>query len=153
MRTALLAAMIGLTTAAACSSPAGAPNEPGGSVRFSGTDRILHVRVADSDDERRRGLMGVDSLGRDRGMLFVFGEPTTGGFWMKDTLIPLSIAFVADGDIVAIEEMTPCTDEPCPTWDAGGAPYTMAIEANEGWFGRYGVEIGDRVTVEERADA
>jgi uncharacterized membrane protein (UPF0127 family) len=147
MRAAVLAVLIGLT-AAACTSEAGAPIEPDGSVRFSGSDRVLHVRVADTDDERRRGLMGVDSLGPDRGMLFVFGEPTTGGFWMKDTLIPLSIAFVADGDIVAIEEMTPCTAEPCPTWDAGGAPYTMAIEANEGWFGRHGVD-GSVSSVEE----
>lgn len=144
--------VVGLV-AAACGASDGAPAGPGGVVRFPDSDGALHVQIADSDAERSRGLMGVDSLGRDRGMLFVFEEPTTGGFWMKDTLIPLSIAFVADDRVVAIEEMTPCTGEPCPTWDAGGAPYTMAIEANEGWFGRHGVEVGDRVEVGEPPDA
>jgi uncharacterized membrane protein (UPF0127 family) len=122
-------------------------------VRFSGTDASLTVRIADSGDEQRQGLMGVESLGQDRGMAFVYGDPTTGSFWMKDTLIPLSIAFV-DGDrIVAIEEMTPCESDPCPTWDSGGAAYTLAIEANAGWFAEHGIAVGDRATLERIGDA
>jgi len=106
------------------------------------------VLVADSTEEQRRGLMGVDSLGADRGMAFVYDDPTTGSFWMKDTLIPLSIAFVDGERIVAIEEMTPCEADPCPTWDSGGTPYTLAIEANAGWFTAHGVAVGDRATLE-----
>jgi uncharacterized membrane protein (UPF0127 family) len=90
--------------------------------------------------------MGVESLGANEGMVFLFDEPTAGSFWMKDTLIPLSIAFVDErGRVLGIEEMTPCTGDPCPTWDAGGAEYSMAIEANAGWFAEHGVTVGDTV--------
>ena len=140
---AIVAALIG-----ACSFDEGHIADPGAQVRFSGTDATLTVRVADSDEEQRQGLMGVESLGADRGMTFVYEEPTTGSFWMKDTRIPLSIAFVDDNRIVAIEEMTPCETDPCPTWDAGGARYTLAIEANAGWFTAHGITVGDRATLE-----
>jgi uncharacterized membrane protein (UPF0127 family) len=131
----------------ACSAPEGDVVDPGAHVRFSGTDATLTVRIADSAEEQRQGLMGVETLGEDRGMAFVYDDPTTGSFWMKDTLIPLSIAFVDDDRIVAIEEMTPCEADPCPTWNSGGA-YTLAIEANAGWFAAHGIEIGDRATLE-----
>ncbi|CAN5796324.1 hypothetical protein BH18ACT17_BH18ACT17_06210 [soil metagenome] len=121
-------------------------------VRFSSTDDTLAVRVADSDGERAQGLMGVEDLGPDRGMAFLFDEPTTSSFWMKDTLIPLSIAFVDGERVVAIEEMVPCASDPCPTWDAGGAEYTVAIEANPRWFVEHGVGIGDQATLEEVGD-
>jgi uncharacterized membrane protein (UPF0127 family) len=131
----------------ACSAPEGDVVDPGAHVRFSGTDATLTVRIADSAEEQRQGLMGVETLGEDRGMAFVYDDPTTGSFWMKDTLIPLSIAFVDDDRIVAIEEMTPCETDPCPTWNAGGA-YTLAIEASAGWFTAHGIEVGDRATLE-----
>ncbi len=121
-------------------------------VRFSSTGDTLSVSVADSDDARAQGLMGVEDLGPDRGMAFVFDEPTTSSFWMKDTLIPLSIAFVDGERVVAIEEMVPCASAPCPTWDAGGAEYTVAIEANPRWFVEHGVGIGDQATLDEVGD-
>ena len=121
-----------------------------GSVSFGG-QRKLAVRLAEDDATRERGLMGVTTLGTDDGMAFLWTEPTTGSFWMKDTLIPLSIAFVrADGRIVTIREMTPCRADPCPTYEAD-APYTMAIEANAGWFGTRGVEVGDPARLERTA--
>ena len=126
-----------------------------GTVMFEG-GATLEVRIADESEERERGLMGVESLPPDRGMAFVYDEPRTSGFWMKDTLLPLSIAFVGGDRIVAIEEMTPCETDPCPTWDAGGARYTLAIEANAGWFDEHSVRVGDTVTLEpleEIADA
>lgn len=129
-----------------CAPKDGEVADPGARIEFPGTGSSLTVRVADSADEQQRGLMGVEELGPDRGMAFVYGEPTTSSFWMKDTLIPLSIAFVAeDGSIVAIEEMTPCRrDDPCPTWDSDGRPYVLAIEANAGWFADHGIVVGDR---------
>jgi uncharacterized membrane protein (UPF0127 family) len=103
------------------------------------------LRVADSPEERRVGLMGVEALNEDRGMVFVFDGEQDGSFWMKDTLIPLSIAFWGDdGRLLDILEMEPCTSEPCPTYSAR-APYTHALEMNAHWFDDRGIEIGDRV--------
>lgn len=93
--------------------------------------------------------MGVRSLPEDGGMAFVWTEPTETAFWMKDTLIPLSIAFVDDaGRIQAIREMRPCRSEPCPVYRSDG-PFVLAIEANAGWFRRNGISVGDRATLED----
>ena len=109
----------------------------------------LRVRIADSDGERRRGLMGVEELAPDEGMVFLFEEPRSSGFWMKDTLIPLSIAWYgSDGRNVAFAEMVPCVAEPCRVYEPG-AEYVGAAEANAGFFTAHGVEIGDRITIAE----
>jgi uncharacterized protein len=111
----------------------------------AGAIRTGSLDVADSDGERERGLMDRESLGRDNGMVFVFDEPTTATFWMKDTEIPLSIAFWgADGRVMDMFEMTPCRDDPCRTY-APDTQYTRALEMNEGWFADHGIEIGDSV--------
>ena len=103
------------------------------------------LSVADSAEERRVGLMGVEALDEDGGMVFVFDGEQDGSFWMKDTLIPLSIAFWGeDGRLLDILEMAPCTADPCPTYSAR-APYTHALEMNAHWFDDRGIEIGDRV--------
>jgi uncharacterized protein len=106
----------------------------------------LHVAIADTDASRERGLMERTNLPPDAGMAFLWaGQSTTSTFWMKDTLIPLSIAFWdASGRIVAIREMTPCTTDTCPTYGAS-VPYLGAVEANAGWFQRQGVHAGDRI--------
>jgi len=118
-----------------------------GSVVFStdgGDVRLNFLRLADSPEERARGLMGVADLGRDDGMLFAFPAETENGFWMKDTLIPLDVAFWnADGVVGTILTMTPCEEEPCPTY-AAHDPYVYALEMRAGWFRRNGVEVGDR---------
>jgi uncharacterized protein len=111
----------------------------------SGSVETSPLWVADSDDERERGLMGRTSLPPDGGMVFHFSEPTDAGFWMKDTRLPLSIAFWdGDGRIIAILDMEPCTNDPCPVYRAG-ATYETALEMRRGWFAEHGVEIGDRV--------
>ena len=106
------------------------------------------VWVADTETEREHGLMGKASLPPDRGMVFLFadeGGPVTTQFWMKDTSIPLSIAFWdASGRIVAIRDMVPCTDDPCAVYGSP-VPYTGALEVNEGFFKAHGVVVGDRV--------
>lgn len=133
-----------ITILVACTGES-TPDGPGvGTITFGG-GASLNVRIADDDDERRRGLMGVTSLGADEGMVFEFPEPTVGSFWMKDTLIPLSIAFIDEHDrVVTVLEMEPCTEEPCPTYSPDG-PYVLAVEAHAGWFGEHGVEEGDRM--------
>jgi uncharacterized membrane protein (UPF0127 family) len=91
------------------------------------------------------GLMGRTSLARNSGEVFVFDGPVRAGFWMKDTRIPLSIAFWdASGRIVDVKEMVPCTSDPCPVYRSR-APYTQALEMNAGWFDQHGVTIGDTV--------
>ena len=158
MRTTIVAVtFLGLMAVACDSQEAPAqPGEPGHRVSFttsSGGSARLDVRMADSDAERARGLMGVEHLGQHEGMAFVFDEPTTGSFWMKDTLIPLSIAFVdGSGTIVTVREMEPCTSDPCPTYGAD-APYVLAVEANAGFFDRTGIGVGDRAELEEAGRA
>jgi uncharacterized membrane protein (UPF0127 family) len=141
----------------ACSGSSSATPDAGSSfpptaevvVRADAGERSLSVRVADSEAERERGLMGVGDLPADDGMAFVFDGPVTSTFWMKDTQIPLSIAFVGeDGHILTITEMTPCRTDPCPTYAADG-PYTLAVEANAGWFGANGVGVGDEALLLE----
>jgi uncharacterized membrane protein (UPF0127 family) len=109
------------------------------------------LEVADTLAEQERGLMGRTSLSEDEGMLFVFDEPTTTGFWMKDTLIPLSIAFVGkDGRVVDTFEMTPCRADPCEVYRPAGE-YTEALEMRAGWFADHGIEAGTEVEISRGA--
>ena len=79
------------------------------------------------------------------GMVFLYPEPTEGSFWMKNTLIPLSIAFFdEEGTILRILDMEPCREDPCPLYNFGVA-FTGALEANRGAFARLGVLEGDRI--------
>jgi hypothetical protein len=139
MRRAPLALLVAVS--AACAS---APSGP--AVVFetaSGSTRV-RVELADTQDLREKGLMGRASLGDDAGMVFVWPEDTTSAFWMKDTLIPLSIAFItAEGTVLSIIDMEPCGSDPCPVYDPH-VTYRMALEVNKGAFGRHGVRVGDR---------
>jgi uncharacterized membrane protein (UPF0127 family) len=104
----------------------------------------LPVEIANTVSERETGLMNRASLDQNCGMLFVFPSDTSAAFWMKDTLIPLSIAFVkADGTIVHIEDMQPQTE----TNHYSTEPYRYAIEANVGWFAAQGISAGDKAEV------
>jgi uncharacterized protein len=110
-------------------------------------DVRVFVSVADSPEERQRGLMGITSLDRDAGMIFVFQDQVSDSFWMKDTLIPLSIAFWnEDGVIIDILDMEPCHQDVCPTYGPR-LPYTYALEMNAGWFHHHDIAPGDHVDV------
>lgn len=101
------------------------------------------VEVSDRPESRARGLMFREELALDEGMLFVFDREQYLSFWMKDTLIPLSIAFVdRTGIIFQIEDMEPLDAE---TMHRSSQPARYALEMNQGWFERNGVEAGDRV--------
>jgi uncharacterized protein len=114
-----------------------------------GEEVAVTVEVADSQDEREVGLMHREFLPDDAGMIFLFEEEITGGFWMKNTLIPLSIAFAdGDGTILRILDMEPCEADPCEIYDPGVA-YSSALEVNQGAFVSWGVEEGDRLTLEQ----
>jgi uncharacterized protein len=110
-------------------------------------ETTISVEIADTPAERERGLMGRTTLPADAGMAFVFPEDQRGAFWMKDTLIPLSIAFFsADGRILKILDMEPCDADPCPLYDPGVA-YRGALEVNEGAFAGWGITTGDRLRI------
>jgi uncharacterized protein len=127
----------------ACSGTNSQTNRPASTVTFDGSDAVLYVAVADTAQEQQKGLMGVEILPADEGMAFVFDEPVDSTFWMKDTLIPLSIAFVDEsGRVIGVRGMRPCEADPCPTYGID-EPYVLAIEANLGWFDRAGIEGGD----------
>jgi uncharacterized protein len=112
----------------------------GGSVR-------MPVEIANTPAARRRGLMDRTSLPADRGMVFLFDEPGDDGFWMKDTTIPLSIAFWDEhGRILAMLDMTPCEHDPCPVYSPG-VTYVGAVEANRGYFEAHGITTGDGVAL------
>jgi uncharacterized membrane protein (UPF0127 family) len=104
----------------------------------------LRVEVADTLEKQERGLMFRQSMPENEGMLFVYKEPQEMSFWMRNTFIPLDIAFVgADGIILNIHQARPL-DESVLYRSAGSAKYV--IETNQGWFSRHGIRPGDRVT-------
>ena len=112
----------------------------------SGGEVRVQVEVADDTDEMQKGLMGRTALAEDAGMLFVYPEERELSFWMKDTLIPLSIAFMdAEGRIVDLQDMKALDDEPPHYTSAEPARY--ALEVNKGFFDERGVEVGDRATL------
>jgi uncharacterized membrane protein (UPF0127 family) len=115
-------------------APVGLPGFDTATIGLGGAD--WSVALADTPDLRRRGLMGVTDLGGLDGMLFVFEGDTAGDFWMKDTLIPLDIAFfdAAGAPVGEVITMTPCGDaDPCPTYGPD-APYRYALETTVGGF-------------------
>ena len=103
-----------------------------------GTHKLM-AEIARTPDQQSVGLMNRFSLKPDHGMLFVFERSEPLSFWMKNTYIPLSIAFIApDGHIVNIEDMKPQTDE--THWSRGPAMY--ALEMKKGWFAERGIGPG-----------
>ena len=107
--------------------------------------------LADTPELRQRGLMTVTDpeLGGHDGMLFRFDEPATGGFWMRNTPQPLSIAYIgADGGLVSTADMAPCGDSAdCPTYPPSG-PYLLTVEvpAAKGGVSALGIEPGAVLT-------
>jgi len=170
----VLAALVGLLVpVAACASgdePSGAtdattpaiggaeaPGEPCADLQPIGAFGEVEVNIGDepeclllaqTPEERARGLMEVTDLAGYPGMLFVFPADSEGGFWMRNTPLPLSIAYLdADGAIVSTADMDPCDDVPtCPSYPADG-PYRFTVEVPQGALGDLGLVGGARLTV------
>jgi uncharacterized membrane protein (UPF0127 family) len=150
MRSAL-AVLVSLTVVAGCEESERA-KRPTSTVRFGGTDATLAVALADDPQERRKGLMGIEELPADEGMAFVWPEPVDSTFWMKDTLVPLSVAFVDEsGHVIDVVDMQPCEADPCPSYGVD-EPFVLAVEANLGWFDDHGLEAGDRAELRRSLD-
>jgi uncharacterized protein len=143
MHRALRSVCLLLLTACGASSPGADPAML--EILTAEGVETFQVEIADSQLERRTGLMGRETLDPFDGMAFVWDEPVQGSFWMKDTLIPLSIAFWDEGGrIIAILDMDPCVADPCPTYGPP-APFIGAVEVRQGAFRLRSVEVGDRV--------
>ncbi len=112
-------------------------------INTGDADVRVRVEVADDMNEMAKGLMGRTALAEDAGMLFVYPEERELSFWMRDTLIPLSIAFMdGEGRIVDLQDMEALDDTPPHYTSAEPARY--ALEVNKGFFDERGVEVGDR---------
>ena len=113
----------------------------------SGAKVVVQVEIARTSAERQRGLMNRRTLPAKAGMVFVYPQAVSNGFWMKNTLIPLDIAFYdGRGRILRILTMQPCRRDPCKVYDPG-VSYRAALEVNAGSFRRWGVKAGDRIVV------
>ena len=103
---------------------------------------LIRAEVADNFVTRMQGLMHRTSMGATEGMLFIFDEPGVQCMWMKNTLIPLSVAYIADdGSIVNVEEMKPQTEDSHCT----KKPVRFALEMNQGWFASKGLRPGAKL--------
>jgi uncharacterized membrane protein (UPF0127 family) len=133
--------------------PATSPADPGAerpTVAYrlepaAGAPMTVRLEVAADPAARARGLMGRREVPEGTGMVFLYPADVAESYWMKNTFVPLSIAFVAaDGRVVSVSEMTPCKADPCPSYAPAG-PYRYAVELAGGSFGAAGVGPGARV--------
>ena len=107
----------------------------------------IEAEVAADDRTRQTGLMNRPAMPAQRGMLFVFPQANTYCMWMRNTLIPLSVAFLDDnGQIINIADMTPHSEEN----HCARRPATYALEMNRGWFAQRGISAGSKLRGLER---
>jgi len=112
------------------------------SIRINAGIHNITAQLAQTPQQREIGLMFRTSMGPNDGMLFAFEQAGQQCFWMKNTLIPLAIAFIADdGSVVNIASMKPQTlDGHC-----SDAPVRFVLEMNEGWFAKRGIKAGSKL--------
>jgi hypothetical protein len=149
-----LAVMVPRVPAAPAPNPVATPDPAvkydRGALKIYATARkvvTLRVEIARTVEARSQGLMHRTSLPEDAGMLFVFESDGTGAFWMKNTLIPLSIGFIdSKWKLLKILDMAVEPDPARPQqFYAPGEPYRYALEVNQGYFARRGIEAGARL--------
>ncbi|MDF1483792.1 DUF192 domain-containing protein [Ramlibacter sp. H39-3-26] len=140
-RTAVLAALLPLVFATGHAQEGPQTNLP--RVPLAAGMYQIDAQVALTPAQRQIGLMNRPEMPPQEGMLFVFEEPATQCFWMKNTLLPLTAAFVADdGTIVNLADMKPQTlDSHC-----SGKPVRFVLEMHQGWFAKKGIKAGFRLT-------
>ncbi|HKX40783.1 MAG TPA: DUF192 domain-containing protein [Burkholderiaceae bacterium] len=138
LRTLRLPALIALFAATAVASAQDGPQKLP-AITLNAGMHLIQAEVAQTPQQRSTGLMFRETLGPNEGMLFAFEDAGQQCFWMKNTLLPLSVAFIDDaGQIVNIENMKPQTlDSHCST-----KAVRFVLEMNEGWFAKRGIKPG-----------
>ncbi|MDR1146480.1 MAG: DUF192 domain-containing protein [Verrucomicrobiales bacterium] len=120
------------------------PPQPLESATLTVERFTVSAEIADTPPTMTRGLMFRDALPPDHGMLFVFERPRRASFWMRNTRIPLSVAYLdADGRILEIHDLFPHDETPVPSYSDQVA---YALEMNRGWFARHGITPGMTVS-------
>lgn len=115
-------------------------------VELRAGDTKILAEVAADKASRSKGLMFRERLETDQGMLFVYETPAVKCFWMKNTKIPLSVAFIDDsGAIVKIDDLKPFDESP----RCSGTPVLFALEMEQGWFERHGIAAGTRLNLDQ----
>ena len=111
-------------------------------IKLSAGMHLIDTQVAATPEQRSIGLMLRKSMPQTEGMLFIFEQASMQCFWMKNTLLPLTAAFVTDdGTIVNLADMKPqTTDSHCST-----QPVRYVLEMNQGWFAKKGIQAGSRL--------
>tara|TARA_B100000497_G_scaffold25254_1_gene29753 strand:- start:1645 stop:2073 length:429 start_codon:yes stop_codon:yes gene_type:complete len=111
-------------------------------VHFKSVSKSLDVEVANSDTKRQQGLMYRKDLAKDRGMLFLWPQSNTKCMWMKNTSLPLSVAYLSsDGVIQEIYNMIPFSEDSVCSANST----RIALEVNAGWFEENGIAVGDKL--------
>jgi uncharacterized protein len=136
----LLATLAGAGLAWGASAQTGPQSLP--KVRLNAGIHNIDAELAQTPEEREIGLMFRPALATNAGMLFVFEQPDKQCFWMKNTLIPLDVAFIGDGGaIVNIDQMKAQTlDSHC-----SAKPVRFVLEMNDGWFAKRGIKAGQKL--------
>jgi uncharacterized membrane protein (UPF0127 family) len=138
----LFIALAGSMALHSAASAQQAPQELPTTTLTAGMHNIA-AQVARTEQQRQIGLMFRKQMATHEGMLFVFEEPSTQCFWMRNTLIPLSAAFVDDeGTIVNVEDMAPQTDAS----HCSKKPVRYVLEMNQGWFAKRGLKPGFKLS-------
>lgn len=135
-------ACVSLAAATANAQPQGKPQMDLRRVEITAGFHRIDAQVAQSGREREIGLMFRKEMPQQEGMIFVFEEPGVQCFWMRNTLLPLTAAFVADdGTIVNLADMKPMTEDS----HCSAKPVRYVLEMNLGWFAKRGMQAGTRL--------
>ena len=137
MKKMIVGALLGLLLASAAKAQGAMPV-----LELNAGFHRIEAEVAANDQNRQIGLMNRREMPQQRGMLFVFAQANTHCMWMRNTLLPLSVAFIdADGVIINIEDMQPQTEDN----HCARKPARYALEMNRGWFAQRGIKPGARL--------
>lgn len=140
---ALVGSLMLIAPAAQAQVAQGSPQTGLPVVALTAGIHVIRAEIASTEDTRRLGLMHRQSLPDNNGMLFIFEQPEVQCFWMRNTPLPLSIAFIADdGAIVNMADMAPQTDTP----HCSAEPVRYALEMAQGWFESHGIAAGLRLS-------
>ena len=139
---AALAAAAFVATVSAQDAPAGKPQLDLARTELTAGMHRIHAQVAQTGREKEIGLMHRQEMPTNEGMLFIFDRPGVQCFWMKNTLLPLTAAFVADdGTIVNLADMTPLSEQS----HCSKQPVRYVLEMNQGWFKQRGLAAGTKL--------